>query len=514
MVSLLHTASHFKTESPVDASERLLRGVAIATNALLTMPDYHVAIDTALTILGKVSQVDRIYIFEHHDHPETSQPALSQRWEWVAEGITPEIDNPVLQNLHYSDFIPRWYTALQANRPIVGLVKDFPALERELLEPQQILSILVVPIQMRDRVWGFVGFDQCRTTHQWSEIEITTLWAIAGSFGGAIARHQADQALQAMNQTLEEKVQQRTQALNEQNIYLNQLLHELKQANMQVIQSEKMSALGQMMAGIAHEINNPMNFIHSNLPYLSRSFDDLLTALAAYKQHFPHSPPELQAQLEELEIDFLKADLPKLVQSMRNGTSRIRTIIQSLRTFSHRNNIGLKPTDMHEVIDSTLVILQHRLKATPKREAIQVIQENGELPLIQGDAAALSQVFMNLLSNAIDALEEAHHDRQYNAVPMRQSGTIRIKTQLVDENRILIAIADDGLGIAAEIRDQLFNPFFTTKPVGRGTGLGLSISYQIVAEQHQGQLWCESTLGQGATFFVQLPIATTAMERD
>ncbi|MHC5725757.1 MAG: sensor histidine kinase, partial [Nostoc sp.] len=213
----------------------------------------------------------------------------------------------------------------------------------------------------------------------------------------------------------------------------------------------------------------------------------------------------LHAELDKLELDFLQSDLTKILQSMEIGTERISTIVLSLRNFSRLDEAELKAVDIHQGIDSTLVILQHRLQATADRPQIQVIKEYGQLPLIKCDAGSLNQVFMNLLSNAVDALEESNQGRSFPEISANLNA-ISIQTRQIDTNQVRIMISDNGIGISKEIRSKLFDPFFTTKPVGKGTGLGLFISYQIVTEKHGGNLWCESTLGQGTKFVIEIPV--------
>ena len=296
----------------------------------------------------------------------------------------------------------------------------------------------------------------------------------------------------------ETKVTDRTSELTE-------ALEQLKQSQSQLIQTEKMSGLGQLVAGIAHEVNNPINFVHGNIRHMSGYTEDLLTLVEAYQTEYPNPSPELQAILDEIEIDFLTEDVHKLMKSMRMGTERIRQLVLSLRNFSRLDQSNFKPADIHEGLDSTLLILQHRLTAKPDAPDIEVIKSYGQLPLVEGYPGQLNQVLMNLLANAIDALDDAARQHNKENRPA-QSGNIWISTRRKDEHWVQIAIADNGLGMPESVATSIFEPFFTTKPVGKGTGLGLSISYQIVTEKHNGKLWVDSTPGKGTKFMIELPI--------
>jgi signal transduction histidine kinase len=307
---------------------------------------------------------------------------------------------------------------------------------------------------------------------------------------------------------------------------LNQTLTELKKAQSQLIQTEKMSSLGQMVAGIAHEINNPINFINGNITHASDYVQELLDLVELYQSHYPNPTDEIQAQIQAIDLDFLTEDLVKLLSSMKVGADRIREIVLSLRNFSRLDEADMKPIDIHAGIDSTLLILQNRLKETPTHPGIRVVKEYGDLPLIECYAGQLNQVFMNILSNAIDILEENFElkvkETGLGRKPAAQTTlsekpdltasesapvpTITIRTQLEEEGHVVIRIADNGPGMTEEIRNRLFDPFFTTKPVGKGTGLGLSISYQIVVDKHGGSLKCFSEPGQGAEFWIEIPI--------
>jgi len=268
-------------------------------------------------------------------------------------------------------------------------------------------------------------------------------------------------------------------------------IRDLQQAQTQLIQSEKMSSLGRMVAGLAHEINNPVNFIHGNLTYTQDYTRDILELLHLYQQHYPHPSAEIQRKLDEIDLPFIREDLPKIMDSMQVGTERIRQIILSLRNFSRLDEAEMKQVDIHQGIDNTLLILNSRLT-----QEIEVIKHYGQIPLIECYPAQLNQVFMNIICNAIDELTVK------SGLSQRQ---ICIQTQQVDPNHIEIKIRDTGSGIPPEVKPKIFDPFFTTKPVGQGTGMGLAISYQIV-EKHQGKIKVNSELGQGSEFIVSLPI--------
>ncbi|AFZ18323.1 histidine kinase [Allocoleopsis franciscana PCC 7113] len=311
-------------------------------------------------------------------------------------------------------------------------------------------------------------------------------------------------------QRVAEALQESEALLRTQAKDLETALYELQHTQAQLIQTEKMSSLGQLVAGVAHEINNPINFIYGNLIHAQDYTQDLLRLVELYQQHCPNFLSIMQEEIEAIDLDFLKDDLPKLMDSMQVGAERIHEIVQSLRSFSRLDEAEVKAVDIHEGIDSTLMILKSRLKATLKHPGIEVIKEYGQLPLVECYPGQLNQVFMNILVNSIDSLEDKF---TYNAEENRPSldslPWIRIYTEIVKEDWVAIRISDNGMGIKKDQSCKLFDPFFTTKPIGKGTGLGLSISYQIIVEKHGGKLYCVAEPKQGAEFMIEIPLRQT-----
>lgn len=279
--------------------------------------------------------------------------------------------------------------------------------------------------------------------------------------------------------------------------------HELQQTQAQLIQTEKMSSLGQLVAGIAHEINNPINFIYGNLCPAQEYINDVLHVLRLYQQYYPQPAPAIQTEIEAIDLAFVQEDLPKLLRSLHMGAERIRQIVLSLRNFSRLDEAAMKPVNIHDGIDNTLLILQNQLKPKPDRCEVHVVKEYGNLPPVECFAGQLNQVFMNIVSNAIDALDDL---RQHPADPTAAPPTIWIQTAMEAGDRVQIRIRNNGPSIDPASIFRLFDPFFTTKPVGQGTGLGLYISYQIITEKHNGILDCWSEPGQGVEFRISIPV--------
>jgi signal transduction histidine kinase len=310
-------------------------------------------------------------------------------------------------------------------------------------------------------------------------------------------RTTAEAALQQLTQELELHVAERTQELS-------QALHNLQLAQVKLVQTEKLATLGHLVAGIAHEINNPVNFVHANLYHVNKYTNGLLELLKLYQNHCPSLNAEILAKVEEIDLEYLAEDLPHILSSMEVGTGRIRDIIQSLRNFSRHDEAEVKVVNIHDGIESTMMLLGNRLKPKSNYLEIQVVKKYANLPKVECYAGKINQVFMNILSNAIEALEEIIDIENHESSII--SPTISINTEILRDNRISIRISDNGPGMSQDVHRRLFEPFFTTKPTGKGTGLGMSISHQIITELHGGSLQCISNPGKGAEFIIEIPI--------
>ncbi|MEM8806256.1 MAG: response regulator [Cyanobacteria bacterium P01_G01_bin.38] len=311
--------------------------------------------------------------------------------------------------------------------------------------------------------------------------------------------HQSEAQLQQLAQELEHRVEART-------VELSTSLDQLKEAQLQLVQHEKMSTLGNMMAGIAHEINNPVGFLSGNLQPAQDYVNDLFGLIDLYQQKYPTPDADIEAEIDKIDLPFIREDLIKLLKSMATGVERIGNISTSLRMFSRADKAHKVLFDLHEGLDSTLLILKHRLKADEKRPAIKIIKQYGEIPPIECFAGQLNQVFMNLLANAIDALDEAISNRPGNTSES-PANQITVSTRFkAEQQRVQITIRDNGIGMPADIRQQIFEHLFTTKAVGKGTGLGLAIARQIVVDNHGGKIEVESTVGEGTEFVISLPV--------
>ncbi len=440
-------------------------------------------LETAVAEIRNLLQIDRCFFSWY------SVCGESTVWEIVHEAKPSEL--PSLLGCYPAEALAPLVQSL-LNLEVMR-VDDVQTLQddttRNVFQSLGYQSLLNLPIHTPSGEVGVVACMNCNSVRRWTDEEVELLSAVCDQL--AIAINQAE--LYAQSRAAEK-------VATEKATQLEQALHSLQQTQAQLIQTEKMSSLGQLVAGIAHEINNPVSFIYGNVDYANAYVKDLLSILELYRTAYPQTLPEIQALAETIDLDFLLRDLPKVLFSMKVGADRIRALVLSLRNFSRLDEADKKPVDIHEGLDNTLLILQHRLKQKAAYLPIQVMKAYGQLPLVNCYPGQLNQVFMNLLTNAIDALEERRKDNS-----SLQNLMIRISTAVNESGDITISIADNGVGMTQDILTRLFDPFFTTKSIGKGTGLGLSISYQIVVEKHKGTIQCKSQFGKGTEFVITLP---------
>ncbi|MFK8184760.1 MAG: GAF domain-containing protein [Phormidesmis sp.] len=449
--------------------------------------DVETIFNTTVQEIRRSLKSDRVGIFQFIDDTNYS------KGKFIAEDVRHPFNsavNVVLEDYCFGDNYASQYE--KGRMQVIPDIRqaNFEECHISFLERLQIKGHIVVPLLKGEKLWGLICVHQCDAPRDWTNSEVEFVKQVADQLGIAL---------------LQASLHSQTQMQAEQ---LKTNIKELQDAQLKVIQSEKMASLGQLVAGVAHEINNPVSFIHGNLEHADDYVADLLELIEAYQQAYPEPTPAISHCLERLDTTFIQNDLPKLFQSMQVGTARIREIVNSLRTFSRLDESDAKTVNIHDGIDSTLMILQSRLKPTSSRAAIQVVKDYDVLPQVECFPGQLNQVFMNLLANAIDALE----DRNYNQPELvkEKPSQIRITTSVMKPDSVAIHIADNGAGISSDSLNHIFEPFFTTKPVGQGTGLGLSISYQIITEKHSGKLYCHSSAEQGTEFVIEIPIKQAA----
>ncbi|MBF2027211.1 MAG: GAF domain-containing protein [Oscillatoriales cyanobacterium C42_A2020_001] len=421
-------------------------------------------------------------------HPLQAQQSTS-REKHLYEVCRPPFE-PSVDAFDTTGPITRWVVETR-RRVVISDVAHDERIGPNNAEYQQakIKSSLVVPVQTKENLYAILYLNQCSFARYWSKEDQKLAQAVSDQL--AIAIQQAHLYAQTHQQAAESAAQAK---------HLAETLQELRLTQAQLIQSEKMSSLGRIVAGIAHEINNPINFIFGNLPYIEHYAHDLLKLLKTYESHYPVNPPELQKLVDEIELDFLTADLPRILSSMRAGADRIREIVLSLRNFARLDESQCKIVDIHEGIDSTLLVLQSNV-----REDVRIIRSYGNLPSVECYPRQLNQVFMNIIMNALEALNSTNRIDKAIAIC-----TDLIADEDIPEPMIRIVITDNGPGVAHEIQSKIFDPFFTTKEVGQGAGLGLTVSYQIVVNQHRGNLKFYSEPGLGAEFMIEIPIRHSA----
>jgi two-component system, NtrC family, sensor kinase len=455
--------------------------------------DLRIILETAVSEIYTVLNLDRCLFLWYQTESRHQKFAQAHPHLLKPVGgleIVTETNNPSLSALkgYYApQIVGNLARQFQRHETVqINQVKNLSdPIARDFLLSKDFSSLLAIPIQTLSGQVGVICCGTSRELRTWNETEVELLRAVTNQLAIALDQAELYEKSQIAAQTAQEKAHQ-----------LELTLQELQQAQLKLIQSEKMSGIGQMVAGVAHEINNPVTFIHSNVNYISQYSQELLKLIHLYQQEYPEPTAAIEREQEAIDLEFLSTDLPKLLKSMNIGTERIRDIVLSLRNFSRLDQSDVKPVDIHEGIDSTLLLLGHRTKAQFQFTGVDIIKDYGELPLVQCYPSQLNQVFMNLLGNSIDALEEGE----------KEANWIKISTECINSETVVIRIADNGVGIPDHVIKKLFDPFFTTKPVGKGTGLGLSISYQIIAERHGGKLRCESILGQGTEFIIEIPI--------
>ena len=520
----LFEAKHHHFRSHIDKTQRILPNLqsVAATENSATLRQF---LQSSQGIILDYFQQMEAFLKET-DVQKLSATELKARQTWLLKFSTSEA------SLKFDGLLDNLVQLIDSNRQdqqrAEVALADAKTLRTEIIALSMVLSISIATLlavltsraiarpleavtKVAQRATKESNFDlQAPITTQ---DEVGLLAAALNGLMQCVTEH--TQELQAVHQTLEKRVEERTaelrckneqladahdhlQQLNgelvSQTQELNQALQELRQTQAQLIQTEKMSSLGQMVAGFAHEINNPITFVAANLNYASTYMMQLISLVQLYQQQYPHPPVVLQEKITDLDVDFVVDDLPKVLASMQAGTDRIHQLVLSLRNFSRLDEAEMKPVDIHEGINNTLVILNHRL--APE---ILLVRQYNELPLVECYPAQLNQVFIHLVNNAIDALLS-----QSNQVRKQ----ITIQTEVLNLNEVKICIEDNGPGISSEVCRKLFDPFFTTKPVGQGTGLGLAICYQIM-EKHHGKVEVASEVGQGAKFTITLPIQPT-----
>lgn len=465
-------------------------------NQIRNSLDLDTILQTAVHEIRNLLQVDRCHFLWSlasgdqfsltitHEAKRPELPSFIGDWSGECGSVLAETISK-LEILHIND--------VRAAASLSSTVQD-------LLLQLGIGSTLLLPLKTYSGQFGAIMCSQGNRTRVWTQREVALLRAVTDQL--AIALDQAE----LFAQTRATALAAQTQAQ-----YLADALQRLRQTQAQLVQHEKMSSLGQLVAGVAHEINNPVNFISGNINYASDYIQDLLELLYLYQHHYPDPVLEVQEKADAIDLRFITGDLPKLVTSMKIGVERIYQIVLSLRNFSRLDEAEMKPVNIHEGLDNTLLILRSRLKANSLGRNIEVIRKYENLPQVECYAGQLNQVFMNILSNAIDVLDEVsdYPTITISTDVIRCPVTEGLEPSTPDAEKIsqvVIRIRDNGPGMTEAVQQKLFNPFFTTKPVGKGTGLGLSISYQIVVEKHKGILKCFSELGQGTEFWIQIPI--------
>jgi two-component system, NtrC family, sensor kinase len=444
--------------------------------------NFDVILQTTLNEIQQLFDIDRcgfVTYIKEGDHAY---------WQLVQEARRPGIAVMPNQFAISDSKLSQRLQALQHVEVVDASIEPDPETQ-QMFQELGVRSMLAIPEQLSDEILCVLTCSYLAEPRDWTNEEVELLQTVTAQL--AIALKQADLYSQSQQKAKELEV----------------ALQELKRTQVQMVQSEKMSSLGQMVAGIAHEINNPTNFIYANLEYTEQYANEAFQLIQLYQKHYPDPHPEIAHHMKAMDLEFLQSDLQKLCHSMQVGADRIREIVNSLRNFSRLDESEFKSANLHEGLDNTLMIVQSRLKGEKKRPEIRLVKEYAELPLVDCYPGDLNQVFLNLLNNAIDALEARFPNHETVQI-VGFAPAILVKTILNEPELgwVTVQITDNGMGVPESIQNRIFDPFFTTKDVGKGTGLGLSVSYQTITEQHGGKLLCFSQVGQGTVFVIQIPV--------
>jgi len=488
--------------------DRLLEAVSRSIAGLLNSETWEAGLAEFLEALGMATEVSRVYVFRLQNGAQVSEEApMDQTHGWCAQGIAPQLDNPDLVGIPMRTAgFSRWADTLAADQMVSGNVHSFPEVERALLQPQGILSILVMPIHVRGKWWGFIGFDECAQARHWTTSEQEILRIAARALGAKVER--TESLLE-----LEQRVAERTRELDQKNLDLMaemEARQHIEAANQAVMveleQSRKMESIGRLAAGIAHEINTPIQFLGNNLEFIKKASAQVRHLLESYEAARSELPAARAATLgqlaEEMNLTFLNEEVPQAISESIEGIQRVTKIVRAMKEFSHPGGTEKVAVDINECLITTSTVARNEWKHI----ADLVLDLDPSVPTVQGLPAELNQAFLNLIVNASDAVAE-------HKTGDGRKGVITLSTRRHPAG-VEIRITDNGVGIDLGIQKKIFDPFFTTKKVGKGTGQGLTVCYQVIVNRHGGTIQCESMPGAGTTFILRLPLGAGGAGQD